>query len=54
MTEGPEVPDTTSSSDVVMSWEAIWQRLRLVDDLNELCRDLSEYHLVQVSRDTEA
>ncbi len=54
MTEGPDVPDTASTDDVVMSWEAIWQRLRLVDDLNELCRDLSEYSLVQPSWDTEA
>ena len=43
-------PDPTPSDDgsvltssIDMSWEAIWQRLRRVDELNQLCRYLSEF-----------
>lgn len=35
-----------SGKEVDMSWEAIWQRLRRVDELNELCRYLGEFREV--------
>ena len=40
----PEPPPT--SGEIDMSWEAIWQRLRRVDELNELCRYLGEFQPV--------
>ena len=43
----PDPPPT--SGEIDMSWEAIWQRLRRVDELNELCRYLGEYQPVASS-----
>ena len=37
---------TPATGEIEMSWEAIWQRLRRVDELNELCRYLGEYQPV--------
>ena len=43
----PEPPPT--SGEIDMSWEAIWQRLRRVDELNELCRYLGEFQPVSAN-----
>lgn len=37
------------SGEIDMSWEAIWQRLRRVDELNELCRYLGEFQPVSAN-----
>lgn len=35
------------ASTIDMSWGAIWNRLHKVDELNELCRYLSEFKPVE-------
>jgi len=49
MSNNSESDQAAGTSDIDMSWEAIWQRLRRVDELNELCRYLGEYQPVSAS-----
>ncbi len=49
MCDDPQQTPKASGKEVDMSWEAIWQRLRRVDELNELCRYLGEYQPVSAS-----
>ncbi len=46
MSNDPQQAAKTGGKEIDMSWEAIWQRLRRVDELNERCRYLGEYQPV--------
>ena len=46
MSDDPQQAPKASGKEVEMSGEAIWQRLRRVDELNELCCFLGEYQPV--------
>ena len=53
MCDDPPRSPKSIGGKVDMSWEAIWQRLRRVDELNELCRYLGEFEPVS-DRDAPA
>ena len=49
MSNNPDSGSTSATGGIDMSWEAIWQRLRRVDELNELCRYLGEFQPVSAN-----
>ncbi len=53
MINNPDSDSTPVTGEINMSWEAIWQRLRRVDELNELCRYLGEYEPASASDVTD-